>query len=69
MATVAKGNDLDYASREVGEASRRAGYYLAAAEVGETLGTWWGSGAEKPALVEGRRDPWRPAIFGDWSAT
>ena len=35
MATVAKGYDLDYAWRAVGEAYRGAGYYLAAAEAGE----------------------------------
>ena len=42
MATVAKGYDLDYAWRAVGEAYRGAGYYLAAAEAGEPPGTWWG---------------------------
>ena len=35
MATVAKGCDLDYAWRAVGEAYRRVGYYLAAAETEE----------------------------------
>ena len=35
MATVAKGYDLDYAWRAVGETYRGAGYYLAAAEAGE----------------------------------
>jgi hypothetical protein len=42
MATVAKGYDLDYAWRAVGEAYRGAGYYLVAAEAGEPPGTWWG---------------------------
>ena len=35
MATVAKGYDLDYACRAVGEAYRGGGYYRAAAEAGE----------------------------------
>jgi AAA domain/TrwC relaxase len=47
MATVAKGYDLDYAWRAVGEAYRGAGYYLTAAEAGEPPGTWWGPGAER----------------------
>jgi len=38
MATVAKGYDLDYAWRAVGEAYRGAGYYLAAAAAGEPPG-------------------------------
>jgi hypothetical protein len=38
MARVAKGYDLDYAWRAVGEAYRGAGYYLAAAEAGRSLG-------------------------------
>ena len=40
MVTVAKGNDLDYAGRSVGEAYRGAGYHLPATEAGEPLGTW-----------------------------
>jgi hypothetical protein len=34
MATVAKGYDLDYAWRAVGEAYQGAGYHLADAEAG-----------------------------------
>jgi hypothetical protein len=55
MATVAKGYDLDYAWRAVGEAYRGAGYYLAAAEAGEPPGTWWGPGAERLGLAAGRQ--------------
>jgi conjugative relaxase-like TrwC/TraI family protein len=55
MATVAKGYDLDYAWRAVGEAYRGAGCYLAAAEAGEPPGTWWGPGAERLGFGEGRQ--------------
>jgi conjugative relaxase-like TrwC/TraI family protein len=55
MATVAKGYDLDYAWRAVGEAYRGAGYYLAAAEAGEPPGTWWGPGAERLGFATGQR--------------
>src|SRR5437763_17165177 len=55
MATVAKGYDLDYAWRAVGEAYRDAGYYLAAAEAGEPPGTWWGPGAERLGFADGQR--------------
>jgi hypothetical protein len=54
MATVAKGYDLDYAWRAVGEAYRGAGYYLAAAEAGEPPGTWWGPGAERLGFAVGQ---------------
>ena len=69
MATVAKGYDLDYAWRAVGEAYLGAGYYLAASEAGEPLGTWWGPGAERLGFTAGqmgrslgghRRTPGRP---------
>jgi TrwC relaxase len=66
MATVAKGYDLDYAWRAVGEAYRGAGYYLAAAEAGEPPGTWWGPGAERLGLVAGQqveREPY-DLLFG-----
>jgi hypothetical protein len=66
MATVAKGYDLDYAWRAVGEAYRGAGYYLAAAEAGEPPGTWWGPGAERLGLAEGQqveREPY-DLLFG-----
>jgi antitoxin (DNA-binding transcriptional repressor) of toxin-antitoxin stability system len=39
MVMVAKGYDLDYAGRAVGEAYRGAGYYPAATEAGEPPGT------------------------------
>ena len=55
MATVAKGYDLDYAWRAVGEAYRGAGYYLAAVEAGEPPGTWWGSGAERLGFAAGQQ--------------
>ena len=55
MATVAKGYDLDYAWRAVGEAYRGAGYYLAAAEAGEPPGTWWGPGAERLGFATGQQ--------------
>jgi TrwC relaxase len=55
MATVAKGYDLDYAWRAVGEAYRGAGYYLAAAEAGEPPGTWWGPGAERLGFAAGQQ--------------
>jgi hypothetical protein len=67
MATVAKGYDLDYAWRAVGEAYRGAGYYLAAAEAGEPPGTWWGPGAERLGLAEGQqveREPY-DLLFGE----
>ena len=66
MATVAKGYDLDYAWRAVGEAYRGAGYYLAAAEAGEPPGTWWGPGAERLGFVAGQqveREPYN-LLFG-----
>jgi hypothetical protein len=66
MATVAKGYDLDYAWRAVGEAYRGAGYYLAAAEAGEPPGTWWGPGAERLGFAAGQqveREPYN-ALFG-----
>ena len=66
MATVAKGYDLDYAWRAVGEAYRGAGYYLAAAEAGEPPGTWWGPGAERLGFAEGQqveREPY-DLLFG-----
>jgi conjugative relaxase-like TrwC/TraI family protein len=55
MATVAKGYDLDYAWRAVGEAYRGAGYYLAATEAGEPPGTWWGPGAERLGFATGQQ--------------
>jgi TrwC relaxase len=55
MAPVAKGYDLDYAWRAVGEAYRGAGYYLAAAEAGEPPGTWWGPGAERLGFATGEQ--------------
>ena len=54
MATVAKGYDLDYAWRAVGEAYQGAGHYLAAAEAGEPPGTWWGPGAERLGFPPGQ---------------
>ncbi len=66
MATVAKGYDLDYAWRAVGEAYRGAGYYLAATEAGEPPGTWWGPGAERLGLAAGQqvgREPYN-LLFG-----
>src|SRR5690348_12911142 len=66
MATVAKGYDLDYAWRAVGEAYRGAGYYLAATEAGEPPGTWWGPGAERLGFAEGQqveREPY-DLLFG-----
>jgi hypothetical protein len=66
MATVAKGYDLDYAWRAVGEAYRGAGYYLAAAEAGEPPGTWWGPGAERLGFTAGQqveREPY-DLLFG-----
>jgi conjugative relaxase-like TrwC/TraI family protein len=67
MATVAKGYDLDYAWRAVGEAYQGAGYYLAAAEAGEPPGTWWGPGAERLGLAAGQqveREPYN-LLFGE----
>ncbi len=67
MATVAKGYDLDYAWRAVGEAYRGAGYYLAAAEAGEPPGTWWGPGAERLGFAAGQvveREPY-DLLFGE----
>src|SRR5215472_5838045 len=67
MATVAKGYDLDYAWRAVGEAYRGAGYYLAATEAGEPPGTWWGPGAERLGFAAGQvveREPY-DLLFGE----
>ncbi len=67
MATVAKGYDLDYAWRAVGEAYQGAGYYLAAVEAGEPPGSWWGPGAERLGLVAGQqveREPYN-LLFGE----
>src|SRR5262249_48054402 len=66
MATVAKGYDLDYAWRAVGEAYRGAGYYLAAVEAGEPPGTWWGPGAERLGLAGQQvvREPYN-LLFGE----
>src|SRR5947199_5971241 len=67
MATVAKGYDLDYAWRAVGEAYRGAGYYLAAAEAGEPPGTWWGLGSERLGFAAGQvieREPYN-LLFGE----
>src|SRR5262249_43742539 len=67
MATVAKGYDLDYAWRAVGEAYQGAGYYLAAAEAGEPPGTWWGPGAERLGFAVGQvveREPYN-LLFGE----
>jgi conjugative relaxase-like TrwC/TraI family protein len=66
MATVAKGYDLDYAWRAVGEAYRGAGYYLAAVEAGEPPGTWWGPGGERLGFAAGQvveREPYN-LLFG-----
>jgi len=66
MATVAKGYDLDYVWRAVGEAYRGAGYYLAAAEAGEPPGTWWGPGVERLGFAAGQqveREPYN-LLFG-----
>jgi AAA domain/TrwC relaxase len=67
MATIAKGYDLDYAWRTVGEAYRGAGYYLAAAEAGEPPGTWWGPGAERLGFAAGQRVEREPynLLFGE----
>jgi TrwC relaxase len=70
MATVAKGYDLDYVWRAVGESYRGAGYYLAAAEAGEPPGTWWGPGAERLRFAEGQqveREPYN-LLFGERKA-
>jgi AAA domain/TrwC relaxase len=70
MATVAKGYDLDYAWRAVGEAYRDAGYYLAATEAGEPPGTWWGPGAERLGFTAGQpveREPYN-LLFGERKA-
>jgi conjugative relaxase-like TrwC/TraI family protein len=66
MATIAKGYDLDYAWRAVGEAYRGADYYLAAAEAGEPPGTWWGPGAERLGFAAGQRVEREPynLLFG-----
>jgi Helicase conserved C-terminal domain/TrwC relaxase len=67
MATVAKGYDLDYAWRAVGEAYRGAGYYLAATKAGEPPGTWWGPGAERLGFAAGQvveREPYN-LLFGE----
>ena len=67
MTTVAKGYDLDYAWRAVGEAYRGAGYYLAAAEAGEPPGTWWGPGAERLGFAAAQvveREPY-DLLFGE----
>jgi conjugative relaxase-like TrwC/TraI family protein len=67
MATIAKGYDLDYAWRAVGEAYKGAGYYLAAAEAGEPPGTWWGPGAERLGFAPGQqveREPYN-LLFGE----
>src|SRR5262249_55972230 len=67
MATVAKGYDLDYAWRDVGEAYRGAGDYLAAAGAGEPPGTWWGPGAERLGFTRGQvveREPYN-LLFGE----
>jgi AAA domain/TrwC relaxase len=67
MATVAKGYDLDYAWRAVGETYRGAGYYLAATETGEPPGTWWGPGAERLGFTRGQqveREPYN-LLFGE----
>jgi hypothetical protein len=64
MATVAKGYDLDYPWRALGEAYRGAGYYLA--EAGEPPGTWWGPGAERLGFAAGQqveREPY-DLLFG-----
>ena len=53
MATVAKGYDLDYAWRAVGEAYRCASYSLAAAEAGGPPGAWWGPAADRLGLRRG----------------
>ena len=67
MATVAKGYDLDYAWRAVGEAYRGAGYYLAAAEAGEPPDTRWGPRAERLGFTLGQqveREPYN-LLFGE----
>ena len=67
MATVAKGYDLDYAWRAVGEVYQGAGYYLPAAEAGEPPGTWWGPGAERLGFTTGQkveREPYN-LLFGE----
>jgi conjugative relaxase-like TrwC/TraI family protein len=67
MATIAKGYDLDYAWRAVGEGYHGAGYYLAAAEAGEPPGSWWGPGAERLGFATGQqveREPYN-LLFGE----
>jgi hypothetical protein len=67
MTTVAKGYDLDYAWRAVGQTYRDAGYYLAAAEAGEPPGTCWGPGAERLGFAAGQevqREPYN-LLFGE----
>src|SRR6266480_2533991 len=67
MATVAKGYDLDYVWRAVGEAYRGAGYYLAAVKAGEPPGTWWGPGGERLGFAKGQkveREPYN-RLFGE----
>jgi hypothetical protein len=55
IATTAKGYDLDYAWRAVGEAYLGAGYSPAAAEGSEPPGTWWRPRAERLGFAQGRR--------------
>lgn len=66
VATIAKGYDLDYAWRAVGEAYQGAGYYLAAAE-GEPPGTRWEPCAERLGFTSGQqveREPYN-LLFGE----
>jgi hypothetical protein len=53
MATVAKGYDLDYVWRAVGESHQGAGYYLAAAEAGSRRGR---GGDQAPSSWVSSRD-------------
>ena len=58
MATVTKGDDLDYAWRAVGEAYSARGL-SGGRGGGEPRGTWWGPGAER---LNDRRGPRGEAV-------
>jgi hypothetical protein len=57
VVTVAKGYDLDYIWKTQGQpraAQLTGGYYINAAQAGESPGRWWGPGAKALGLSQGQ---------------
>jgi len=73
VATLAKGYDLDYIWKRVGQSPAKdsASYYLEASQTGEEpQGRWWGPGAQALGFTPGQLIDGQPydLLFGERQA-